>query len=343
MRVPRQGQNAGKNQGCIIEAVIAPDLESPPCPLCGGDDFRVVIDRASDRLTRKRGVFQVQACRRCGLVVTRPRPTAAALRYFYEGTYSGSGTGRAETVQTGVWGRWVARYRLWAVLRACSLGPGRRLLDVGCGYGAFLSHAQRSTGCEATGLDIDAGCLARALDRDRIDYRCSELESTALPAARFDVVTFFESLEHHADPVAALKTVRALLKPGGVCVVEVPNFDGAWRRVFGSWWLPLLVPQHLVHFTPSTLRRAFEAAGFRVERPYISMFYPLESTASLGLWLNERWGRPMRGYRLRWSRPDGVVLLVLMALWWLVVEVPTQAVLALVGRTGVQLMVGVHG
>ena len=84
----------------------APGLEAPPCPLCGGDDFRVVIGEARDRLHRKSGVFQVQACRRCGMVITRPRPTAAALGYFYEGAYSGRGARRAELVQSSVWGRW---------------------------------------------------------------------------------------------------------------------------------------------------------------------------------------------------------------------------------------------
>jgi SAM-dependent methyltransferase len=153
-------------------------------------------------------------------------------------------------------------------------------------------------------------------------------------------VTLFQSLEHHDDPIAALRAVHALLKPGGACVVEVPDFDGAWRRVFRAWWLPLLVPQHLFHFTPRTLRQALEATGFEVPRPHRSMFYPAESTASLGLWLNARLGRPLRGFRLRWQRPDGVLLLALLAAWWLLVELPSQALLVALGRSGHQLLVG---
>ncbi|MEO5671872.1 MAG: class I SAM-dependent methyltransferase [Ramlibacter sp.] len=300
----------------------------------------MVIKDARDRLNRKSGVFQVQACRRCGLVVTRPRPTAAALAYYYEGIYSGHGAGRAELIQRSMWGRWVAHYRLRLVQSVRPLGRGERLLEVGCGYGAFLAAAKCSTGCEATGLDIDAACLAGAVHRDLIDYRCATLDNADLAPAQFDVVAFFESLEHHAEPVAALKAAAALLKPGGVCIVEVPNFEGAWRRVFGGWWMPLLVPQHLVHFSPATLRQTFEAAGLKVDRPHVSMFFPLESTASLGLWLNERLARPIRGYRLRWSRPDGAFLLLLILLWWLAVEVPAQAILALMGRSGVQFMAG---
>lgn len=316
-------------------------LESPPCPLCGGLAFTPVIDHARDRVTRKAGLFAVQSCKGCGLVVTRPRPTAQALATYYEGTYSGAGSGRARALQTGALARLASRYRLRAVQRVHPLQPGDRLLDVGCGYGGFLWETVQATGCSGAGVEQDAGCVAGALGAGRIRYHVGTLEHAPLPAASQDVVTFFESLEHHADPVAALKAAHALLRPGGTCVVEVPNFDGAWRRMFGTWWLPLLVPQHLVHFTPKTLHAAFAAAGFLAIRPARSMFYPTESTASLGLWLNEKLGRPIRGYRLRWHRPDGAVLLLALLVWWLVVELPTQAVLVLAGRTGHQLMTAV--
>src|SRR5207248_4268984 len=126
--------------------------------------------------------------------------------------------------------------------------------------------------------------------------------------------------EHHADPVRALRAASELLKPGGVCLVEVPHFDSPWRRVFGSWWLPLLVPQHLFHFTPATLRQCMRCAGLEVTSSHRSMVYPAESTGSLGLWLNEKLGRPLRRSRLRRERPDGIVLVALLALWWLLVE-----------------------
>jgi 2-polyprenyl-3-methyl-5-hydroxy-6-metoxy-1,4-benzoquinol methylase len=316
------------------------DLESPPCPLCRGEDYRVLITEAKDRVSRKPGVFQVQECRTCGLAVTRPRPTAQHLPSFYEQVYSGAGAARARASQAGAIGALVAAYRLRAVRKFCALRPGQRLLDVGCGYGAFASQAARKTGCEVTGLDMDAACLSAALDPTRVRYVAGTLTELAGERGTFDVVTFFESLEHHADPVEALRAAGELLKPGGICVIEVPNFGGFWRQVFGTWWLPLLVPQHLAHFTPATLRAAFAAAGFDVLAPAKSMFYPVESTASLGLWLNELLGRPIRRYRLRWSRPDAVLLLGVLALWWLLVEVPAQLVLAFAGRTGHQLMAG---
>ena len=82
------------------------------------------------------------------------------------------------------------------------------------------------------------------------------------------------------------------------------------------------------------------ASGLEVAVSHRSMFYPAESTASLGLWLNEKLGRPLRRFRLRATRPDGIFLLAVLVLWWLLVELPSQALLVLAGRSGHQLMAG---
>ncbi|MES3000658.1 MAG: class I SAM-dependent methyltransferase [Pseudomonadota bacterium] len=325
-------------RGEVSGQVADHDIEFPDCPLCKGNQFKIMIKRAQDRVARKAGSFQVQQCEACGLVITRPRPSAKRLPFFYEGVYSGAGAATARAAQTGAIGQLVARYRLRVVRKLCVLSPRTRLLDIGCGYGVFAALVQREAGCEVTGMDIDEGCLKEAMGSDVVDYRLGSLELLAGEPGRYDVVTFFESLEHHADPVQALKMVRGLLKPGGVCVIEVPNFNGFWRKVFGTWWLPLLVPQHQVHFTPETLERTLRHAGFDVLKSSRPMFYPFESTASFALWLNDKLGRPLIRYRLRWSRPDGVLLLLAVAVWWLLVEIPVQVLLMPVRGTGHQLI-----
>jgi SAM-dependent methyltransferase len=294
-----------------------------------------VLHGASDLVGRKPGLFSVQRCAACSLVATAPRPPDAELATYYENVYSGAGAKAAVAFQIGAAGRWVARSRLRALLRDVPLGRHSRVLEVGCGYGLLLAGLRHATGCEAVGIDTDAGTLAHACDRDHIDYRAGTLATADLPAQGFDAVLFFQSLEHHADPLDALRRAFALLKPGGRCVVEVPDFASPWRRLFGRWWFPLLVPQHLVHFEARTLEAALREAGFRPGRSR-PRFYPFESTASLALLLNETLRRPLRRYRLQATRPDGVLLLAVVALWWLAVELPTQALLAVAGRTGHQ-------
>ena len=269
-----------------------------------------------------------------------PQPDEKGLAYYYQGVY---GPGHAMAgFQLGWMGRWAARRRLRALRGTLRLAPGIRVLEIGCGYGTMLSLLHREFGCTAVGLDFDEASIAGALDRDAIDYRCGTLDTADLPPASFDLVMMFHSLEHLRDPVQALRQAARLLKPGGTCMVEVPDFDSGWRHVFGSGWMPLVVPQHLFHFTPDTLSRSMAAAGLEPERRHRSMFYPIESTLSFALWLNGVLGKPLSRFWPRPSRPDGWLVVLAATLWWGLVELPAQAALVLAGRSGNQLLLARH-
>ncbi|MCA9543866.1 MAG: class I SAM-dependent methyltransferase [Myxococcales bacterium] len=315
-------------------------LESPPCPVCAGARYRPTLTRVRDLVWRKPGEFTLAQCDGCGLVATRPRPTPDALGFYYEDAYSGEAEQGMRHFQTesGL-GKLIARYRLGVLQKVRPLSAQDRLLDVGCSYGGFLRVAREATGCRTTGLDADEGSIAQAVDQDACDYRVGHLVDQPDGAGSFECITFFESLEHHPEPVAALRKAYALLAPGGACVVEVPNFGGFWRKVFGRYWLPLLTPQHLFHFTPATLARAFEAAGFPTVTRQHTMFYPLEGVASLGLWLGKVLRSPPPGSPPSWRTPFDLVLVLLLVALYFVVEVPSQALLRLLNASGHQIAV----
>jgi 2-polyprenyl-3-methyl-5-hydroxy-6-metoxy-1,4-benzoquinol methylase len=299
-----------------------------------------VLTGAHDLVWRKPGVFELARCDGCGLVATRPRPTSDSLGFYYEDTYSGEAEAGMRRFQTesGL-GRLIARYRLSVLQRVRRLGAEDRLLDVGCSYGGFLRYAREQTGCSTAGIDADAGSIEQAVDQAETAYSVGHLVDSHAPDGAFTCITFFESLEHHTEPVAALRKAFELLEPGGVCVVEVPNFGGFWRRVFRTSWLPLLVPQHVYHFTPSTLRKAFAAAGFaRVERAH-TMFYPLEGVASLGIWLGRVLRSPPPGSKPSWRTPFDIGLFLVLVALYFVVEIPSQFVLRWLGGSGHQIAV----
>jgi SAM-dependent methyltransferase len=77
-------------------------------------------------------------------------------------------------------------------------------------------------------------------------------------------VILSHGLEHAHDPLVVLTDARRLLGPGGRLTVTVPNFDSMSFRWFGAGWVGLDLPRHLTHFTPATLRRMLEQAGFGV-------------------------------------------------------------------------------
>ena len=138
--------------------------------------------------------------------------------------------------------------------------PGR-LLDVGCGNGAFLMRA-REMGWDVTGCEPDAKAVA-ACHAQGLDVIQGDVFSPALDGHRFDVVTISHVLEHVADPRALLNRAHMLLRPGGVLWVAVPNPGSLGLRFFGAAWRGLHAPFHLCIPSQDQLMFLVRSAKFR--------------------------------------------------------------------------------
>jgi 2-polyprenyl-3-methyl-5-hydroxy-6-metoxy-1,4-benzoquinol methylase len=145
----------------------------------------------------------------------------------------------------------------------CEFGPGRAVLEVGCGTGEFLAAAQ-SAGHRVTGLDLSEEAVTYVKRRHPdLDVRCATLDSDDLPGGSFDVVAAFHVLEHVSDSVDLLRQMTRLLRPGGLLYVRVPNLNSWYRRVLGRNWWGFSV-EHAAHFTDISLRLALAEAGLQV-------------------------------------------------------------------------------
>lgn len=96
--------------------------------------------------------------------------------------------------------------------------PGDRVLDIGCGAGHFAKHVPHA---DYTGFDASPEAAAAGIRTLSGDL----WEIAQTHAEQFDVVTAFQVLEHAADPVAFIRALDALLKPGGTIVIGVPDAD----------------------------------------------------------------------------------------------------------------------
>ncbi|HEY1380481.1 MAG TPA: class I SAM-dependent methyltransferase [Gemmataceae bacterium] len=227
--------------------------DDPACPLCGGDRRTPVVE-APDPTPGGPGLrFAVVRCDECGLHVTSPRPDPATIRQFYPPSYRPTQRPRERDRS--------AKFRRLAAAIGRT-APGR-LLDFGCGGGALLAWAA-GQGWSVTGIDASADAVAAVRGGLGVRAFAGTLPHPALAAESFDVVTMWHSLEHVHEPLTTLREVRRLLVPGGRLVVAVPNIAGAAFGWFGPAWFGLDLPRHLTHFTPPTLRRMLERAGFRV-------------------------------------------------------------------------------
>jgi len=102
-----------------------------------------------------------------------------------------------------------------AVAEAAGVGPGSRVLDVGCGSGGFLAFAA-GLGAAVAGADPAPGMVAVARRTAPVaDVRAGDAERLPWPDASFDVVTAFNALQFAADPAVALAELARVAVPGG--------------------------------------------------------------------------------------------------------------------------------
>jgi SAM-dependent methyltransferase len=207
-------------------------------------------------------------CPGCGLVFQDPQPSDEALAsgYYNDPDFARLLLGplRDTTLRR-------AREKL-ALLRAAGVArPGLRALDVGCSSGAWLEVAA-GEGMVATGVEVGE-TTAQDARRRGLDVRTGTLEQAFPEQAedRFDLITFWDVLEHVRDPRRELAAAARLLTPGGVVAATFPNVDGWYPRLTyrllatrtGAWEYPEL-PLHLYDFAPRTARRLFERTGYEV-------------------------------------------------------------------------------
>jgi SAM-dependent methyltransferase len=207
---------------------------------------------------------------------------AAFSRYAERGAYHWAEIG-------GHWLRHNAftaeRYR--RVLQVVAAASPRRLLDVGCGDGAFLWMARRAlAGVALEGFDpsLDARRLAHEMLSRRGVSVPIHAAWEAVPSRSFDAVTCSEVIEHVSDPDALLREIRRVLVPGGIAVLTTPIrlteepvdpnhrmewFPGEFRRLCESSAMDLV--EHREHIPAASVEAYFWRPPFLARIPVIRL------------------------------------------------------------------------
>jgi SAM-dependent methyltransferase len=232
-------------------------LESVSCLLCGKQDTRVVA--------RGDGPGQLVRCRHDGLVYLTPRPTAASLREFH------SRFVRENNLEL------FDGYRRKILCREAEvvkqLVPGGNLLDLGCATGTFFDYFPLDS-WQLFGVDTSGLGVEQARENRGARVFQGALAEAHFPSDYFNVVTILDTLYYTPDPGAELREVHRILKNDGLVAVEIPGLTYTFLRakIPVCWLLDgrtsrgLANSRHLYHFSPNTIRRLLEGAGFRVLR-----------------------------------------------------------------------------
>jgi SAM-dependent methyltransferase len=232
------GSVFGTGEGTITKA---PVKCACPCPACGESVNAAAIERY--------GKHELFACAGCGLQFWNPREMPDAR--WYERMYGGRDQ-KILPLEPG------HKYFL-----SDALAPrGGELLDIGCGTGNFLAAAQRG-GYRVTGTELDRNAARFAKERMGLErvlpLTISEFVKQSA-GKQFDVVTFFEVLEHQTEPVEFLRKVKACLKPQGTVALSVPNRE---RWLTGPDVLDY-PPNHFLRWSVAALAKFLHTQGFEL-------------------------------------------------------------------------------
>ncbi len=240
------------------------------CPLCGSGSFKRLPFEYSYAGTS----FPGSKCDECGLVFISVQPDKEMLEEMYDAAYfesdfrCGSAPAAYFDNEKAFAGEAASALKLIRKLTGKETG---RLLEVGCAGGWFLKAA-REDGWDVAGVEISAEAAEFAQTKLGLDVFCGQLQEAAFPEKSFDVVYMADVLEHVPDPVGFAAELRRIMAADGRVIICGPTALNALVRGRGMFLYGLfnqtrvieLAPYHLFEYTPRTIRRLFETAGFDV-------------------------------------------------------------------------------
>jgi SAM-dependent methyltransferase len=197
-------------------------------------------------------VGRVMRCGSCGALFPDRFPTPASLPDAYRGYYTDRPRPRRRFGPRALLNRTRRDY-----LRRALPEDSIRVLDFGCGSGAFLALvASVRPDTKLFGTDF------RPPPPGLTDFEW--LAPGALEAAApFDWITLGHVIEHVADPAALVSRLAGLLAPGGGLWISTPNADGFLTGAAGCWSRDIDFPRHRAVFTRGALGRLL--ADYRLE------------------------------------------------------------------------------
>ena len=110
---------------------------------------------------------------------------------------------------------------------------GKRMLDLGCGYGWHCIYAMEHGAASAVGIDISRKMLEVAREKTpypQVEYRCTAMEDMEFPRESFDIALSSPGISIILNPLIRLQKSEYLFKAGG----QFPVFSGA-SRFYGLW------------------------------------------------------------------------------------------------------------
>ena len=232
-----------------------------PCSICGTKDQNVLFDAGVAQKAR------IVTCAQCGLMFSSPR--AGDVDHELHEAWESDGVLEGVTTDRNHHYHWryekeSGQVRDFAKSRKTlrRLYPnGGRMIEVGSGMG-YLLRSFKDEGWDVVGIDPWRAAPAHTSKVHGFETIPDILENADIPDASADVVILLHVIEHVPDPVATLREIHRVLKPGGHLVIETPRYDTLMFKILRHRERSLRCDGHIYFFTFASLKAAYEKAGF---------------------------------------------------------------------------------
>ena len=248
-------------------------METTHCTICGFNECKV-IGVPSVNSTAKEIIktdYMVVQCENCGLYFVSPKLklTKGEWEQLYNSDYFIANTGWLEKKRKSD-----LKKRLDKLKSYITVEQVINFLDIGCGQGYSLIESL-SRGWKTTGIDIHDNRIAAARVNG-INFYWGNLSEAGLKLRSYDIIYVDSVLEHIPDPMAYLKIIKELLKPGGVVYIGVPNEDSflndirmvsfrlSGKRERSAKIKPFENPYHIIGFNKASLKYMIVKSGLNL-------------------------------------------------------------------------------
>ena len=150
------------------------------------------------------------------------------------------------------------------------LPPDPHILDVGSAGGAFIEAALQHGFKNVEGIEPSEQLFEKATKRNLKIFNGDLKEFVRKNDKKFDLICYWDVIEHLADPKKELELSKKILNNDGLLLINFPDIGTLQAKLFGKnfWWI---ISVHLVHFTKNTMERLLDLVGFKTV--YISKYW----------------------------------------------------------------------
>ena len=234
------------------------DKKYDVCPVCRSADIHHYHSDYRDN--------DIYKCDNCRVQFMNPVYSDAYLAEYYAGYISPESTQKTIDEQHEV-----CKQNFAAINRF--MPDKGEMLDFGLGNGTYALYA-RDLGWQVSGYDVDCSTTEELTKKMNMDIRCGDFDKLDWGDRKFDLIYAHHVVEHLKDPVARLKSFRAIMKKDSFLYIGVPNIS-AWGSKL-KYFLERLglkktrvgkyydSEHHIFYYNPDSLGKLLQMNGFKL-------------------------------------------------------------------------------